>query len=88
MDIMPKRTPSRQQGSGRYMQLGLQIALSFLVFVGLGFWIDGKWGSRPWGILGGAFFGMISMVSLLYKVFLQLEQQDRKRFRSGSAKDV
>ncbi len=51
-----------------YMGLGLQIALSFVFFVLLGFWADSNFGTSPWLFLLGVLVGMVGMALLLMKV--------------------
>ncbi|MCY3024242.1 MAG: AtpZ/AtpI family protein [Planctomycetota bacterium] len=35
----------------RYLGLGTQLAVTVAVFVGLGWWLDQRYGWTPWGIL-------------------------------------
>jgi F0F1-type ATP synthase assembly protein I len=52
---------------GEYIGLGLQIALSFALFVYLGNWVDEKLGTRPIFLLVGVAMGMTGMILLLLK---------------------
>jgi len=46
--------------------LGLQVVLTFFVLVYAGVWIDGRYKSDPWGVLGGVALGIFAMfVALL-----------------------
>ncbi len=50
----------------RYSGLGLQLALSVMLFLVGGRWLDGKLGTRPWLTLIGAFVGMAAGFYSLY----------------------
>ncbi|NTV45821.1 MAG: AtpZ/AtpI family protein [Chlorobiales bacterium] len=52
---------------GEYIGLGLQIALSFSLFVFLGNWVDEYLGTRPIFLLVGVVMGMTGMILLLLK---------------------
>ena len=47
--------------------MGMQFALTFMVFAAAGYWLDGKFGTRPWLLICGVFLGatgaFISLVS-------------------------
>ncbi len=38
---------------------GMQLAVTLLLFVGLGVWLDGKKNSSPWFTLAGSFVGIV-----------------------------
>ncbi len=42
---------------GSFLTLGLQLAISVVVFFFIGYWLDGKFGTSPWCTVGGAFLG-------------------------------
>lgn len=50
-----KKNPVRDFGP--FLTLGLQLAISVVVFFFIGYWLDGKFGTAPWCTLGGAFLG-------------------------------
>jgi len=58
---MPSTTPERGgQGPAPYFKyagLGLQFALTFLVFGAIGWWLDGKLGTAPWLMVVGIALG-------------------------------
>ena len=55
-------------GTGQYAGVGLQFALTILVFVGIGYWLDEKWNTRPWLLIAGTFFGATgAFISLVRK---------------------
>ena len=49
----------RFPGWVRYSGVGLELAGALAGFALLGYWIDGKFGTSPWGILGGVVLGLI-----------------------------
>ncbi len=51
-----------------YMGIGLQIAVSFALFVLAGSWADGKFGTSPLLLLAGVALGMLGMALVLMKV--------------------
>ncbi|HVS09701.1 MAG TPA: AtpZ/AtpI family protein [Planctomycetota bacterium] len=70
---MPSTTPERGgQGPAPYLKyagLGVQFALTFLVFGAIGWWLDTKLGTAPWLMLigialgaAGAFWSLVRSV--------------------------
>jgi F0F1-type ATP synthase assembly protein I len=70
---MPSSAPNerrRQQSDYvRYAGLGLQFVATFLVFGAIGYWLDGRLGTRPWLMIvgialgaSGAFWSMVRKV--------------------------
>ena len=53
--------------AGPYLGLGLSLAVTLLLGLGVGYWIDGKLGTRPIFLLVGAAFGMAAVGYQLYK---------------------
>lgn len=51
-----------------YLGLGLQLGVTMVFFVGVGYVADQWWGSDPWGVLVGAVLGMASMVTQLMRL--------------------
>jgi F0F1-type ATP synthase assembly protein I len=58
-----------------YMGIGLQIAVSFVFFVFLGYWADGKLGTSPFLLLAGVVLGMAGMSLVLMKVVRQANKK-------------
>ncbi len=42
---------------GPFLTMGLQLAISVVVFFFIGYWLDGKFGTSPWFTIGGAALG-------------------------------
>lgn len=51
----------------RYTGFGLSWALSVLLFLLIGYWLDGRWGTLPWLTILGAFVGATGGFLSLYR---------------------
>ncbi len=57
----------RTAGSGRrwvrdiapFLTMGIQLAVSVVLFFFLGRWLDGLWGTAPWLMLAGLLLGAV-----------------------------
>lgn len=56
------------RAAGPYLGLGMQIAGSMALFVGLGYLADRLLGTTPWGVLVGAALGMVGIVALVVRI--------------------
>lgn len=65
--------------AGPYLGLGAQIAGSMLGFVGLGIVLDRSAGTGPWGVIGGAVFGLLGVMALVVRLSIEASARDRKR---------
>lgn len=43
---------------GPYLTMGLELAIAVVGMFFLGRWIDGSWGTAPWGMYGGLCVGV------------------------------
>lgn len=68
--------------------MGLQFALSILLFVWVGQWVDGKLGTTPLFLVLGAFIGAAAGFTSIYRKLTadlkRHEQQRRERKERGS----
>jgi F0F1-type ATP synthase assembly protein I len=55
----------RFPGWVRYSGIGLELAGATAGLALVGYWIDGRFGTQPWGMLGG---GVIGLVGGLYNL--------------------
>ncbi|MFC1660528.1 AtpZ/AtpI family protein [Gemmatimonadota bacterium] len=62
--------------AGQYMGLGLTLALSTLLFLLCGWWLDGKVGTTPLFMILGAFVGAAAGFFSLYR-HVVLDSRDR-----------
>jgi F0F1-type ATP synthase assembly protein I len=64
------------RASGQYMGYGLAWALSVLLFLGGGAWLDGKLGTSPFLLIIGAFVGGgAGFYSLYYHIVIEPRQR-------------
>ena len=64
------------RASGRYMGFGLTWALSVLLFLGAGAWLDSKLGTSPFLLILGAFVGgAAGFYSLYYHIVIEPRRQ-------------
>lgn len=60
------RGPQPLGDLGRYAGLGLQFVMTIAVLGGLGYWLDARFGTRPWllvtGVIVGAIGGFVAIV--------------------------
>jgi ATP synthase protein I len=65
------------RASGQYMGLGLTWALSVLLFLGVGAWLDSKLGTEPILMILGAFVGAgAGFYSLYYHIVIEPRQRE------------
>ena len=63
-----------------YAAAGLQFGLTILVFVGIGWWLDSKLGTRPWLLVALTFVGFGgALYSLVRRVSPPSDREGRKR---------
>jgi ATP synthase protein I len=71
-DERPPSPPEKpEQGRGatggqdlwKYVGLGTQLAVTVILFVGIGWWLDQRYGWSPWGTLS---LGMLGLAAGLY----------------------
>lgn len=81
------------KGFGRYGTVGLEFALSVLLGLVAGRWLDGKLGTGGWLTFIGAAYGVAAGVRALYRAARQAtreaeeldrrEREERRRHRDG-----
>ena len=57
----------RYPGWVRHSGIGLELAGATAGLALLGYWIDGHFGTRPWGIIGGVIIGLVGGLYNLVK---------------------
>ena len=84
----PKSGPSELiRASGQYMGLGLTWALSVLLFLGGGWWLDSKLGTRPFLLIAGAFVGAGAGFYYLY-YHIVIEPRQHRVESAGAETEV
>jgi ATP synthase protein I len=59
---------------GPYLGLGLQLAVTVIVMVFLGIWLDGKFNTKPWLTLIFSFLGIASALYSFLKTVLKSDK--------------
>ena len=85
---MPPGDKGSEEGFsvGEFAGVGLQFAVSILVFLYLGQWLDRKLGTAPWLLIIGAFLGAGASFYSMYRKLMAAQARDeaaRKRRRDG-----
>jgi ATP synthase protein I len=69
---MPKQDDT---GWPKYATLGLEVAVGVGLGMLIGYWIDKKWHTDPWGILIGAGLGFAAGMYLLIKEAIKVNKE-------------
>ncbi|QDU72251.1 AtpZ/AtpI family protein [Mucisphaera calidilacus] len=62
---------------------GLEFGLAAVVLAGVGFWLDGHWGTRPLWSMTGLVVGVMGGLYLLVKKAIALNQEAERDRRHG-----
>lgn len=63
--------PGNLRKYSEYLGLGAEIAAAMIVPLLIGYGIDKKFKTTPWGIIIGALFGFLGIFSIIYKLVVQ-----------------
>jgi ATP synthase protein I len=75
--------PGERAVYGPYLTLGLQLALTVVVFFFLGRWLDGRFGTAPWLMLAGLAVGVAGgLTAFLLRAFELGREEDREQKRN------
>ena len=76
----PRQDPDKGLPVGDYAGLGIQFAVSIVVFLYLGQWLDRKLGTAPWLLLAGVFIGAGgSFYSMYRRLMIAQAREDAAR---------
>ena len=68
-DPLGDASARRRLEVGKYAGIGIQFALTFMIFGAAGYWLDQKLGTRPWLLILGIFLGATgAFISLVRRV--------------------
>lgn len=88
----PRRTPpggsSSLGGVGKYAGLGLQFALSILLFLYLGRWVDTKLGLDGPFLLIGVFVGAGAAFYSMYRMLMADQRRDEAEKKAKQAQNA
>jgi F0F1-type ATP synthase assembly protein I len=74
--MKPDPGSQREVGDGyRYVALGITFGLGIVLFMGVGYWLDGRLGWTPWLTIAGTLVG--SVLSFV-NVYAKLEAERRR----------
>lgn len=73
----------QQPNPWRYAHLGLELAGAIIVLGLVGLWVDYRWGTGPWGVLGGVLVGAVGGLYLFIKDALAANRQSLADSRAG-----
>jgi ATP synthase protein I len=71
-----KRQKEEGVSGSEFAGIGLQFALSILVFVYLGQWLDRKLGTTPWLLIIGVFLGAGASFYSMYRKLMAAQARD------------
>jgi F0F1-type ATP synthase assembly protein I len=60
--------------TGRYLAVGLEVAIGVALGYGIGWWLDKRYGWSPWGVTVGAMLGLTGGLYLLIKDALRINK--------------
>src|SRR5215207_9996952 len=70
---------------GEFAGVGLQFAVSILVFLYLGQWLDRKLGTAPWLLIIGVFLGAGASFYSMYRKLMAAQARDEAARRARKA---
>lgn len=75
------RQPGRDSAvSGvEFAGIGIQFALTILIFVFAGVWLDRRLGSSPWFVIIGVFVGASAGFFSMYRQMMSAQRRDAER---------
>jgi ATP synthase protein I len=65
---MAPTSPSTWQLIGQLSTIGMSFVFALVIGFGVGFWLDGVLGTKPWLAFVGFFFGLAAGVLNVYRV--------------------
>jgi ATP synthase protein I len=81
-------TPEKQGGhGGEYAGLGLQFAVSILIFLYAGQWLDRRLDTEPWFMIIGVFTGAGASFYSMYRKLMTIQERDERLAREQRAAD-
>lgn len=81
-DPLRKAGPASSLGAaGRFAGLGLQFAISIILFLYVGQWLDGRFGTQPLFLYLGVFTGAGAAFYSMYRGLMADERREDERKR-------
>ncbi len=76
-------TGEEGRGAGAYVGLGLQFAVSLLLFLFVGEWVDGRLGTAPVFLIAGVFVGAGAAFYRIYSRLMAAQREEDERAAAG-----
>jgi F0F1-type ATP synthase assembly protein I len=84
--MKPETNASREVGAGyKYVSLGITFAGGIILFMGVGYWLDRRFGLTPIGTLAGTLLGAFLSFMVVYRRLQADAERDRERRAAGKA---
>lgn len=71
----------RHKRYARYLGLGAEIAVALSAPIFFGYWLDTRWESSPWFLLGGILLGILLLIGIFSRVIKEISNTDKKTGR-------
>ncbi len=72
--------------AGPYMTLGIQLALTVLVFFFIGRWLDSLWNTGPWMMVALTLAGSIGALIKFFMTVIQLGKREENEWKADKNK--
>lgn len=76
MSNLQEKLAKAYRANDSWIGFGVQIAISFFLFVFGGYWLDATWGTKPLFLIVGTLFTLVAVGTLIWKM---LREADKKR---------
>jgi ATP synthase protein I len=83
----PMPAERRSAGWIRYSGIGLELAGATAGLALVGYWIDGRFGTSPWGLLGGVVIGIVGGLYNLVRESLEAIREARTEDAEAEAEE-
>jgi F0F1-type ATP synthase assembly protein I len=84
--MSPESNASREVGAGyKYVSLGITFAGGIILFAGVGYWLDRRFGLLPFGTVAGTLVGTVLSFLVVYRRLQIDAERDRERRAKGEA---
>jgi F0F1-type ATP synthase assembly protein I len=81
--MKPEPNASREVGAGyKYVSLGITFAGGIILFMGVGYWLDRRFGLTPFGTVTGTLVGAVLSFLVVYRR-LQMDAERERARRAG-----
>ncbi len=76
-----KNASNAAKDFGPFLTMGMQLAISVVVFFFIGYWLDRKFGTSPWCTIGGAALGVTGGLIKFLKTATALGKKADRNFK-------